>query len=63
MKRTFTIRIKDQAGLETVEVFKSKRKASLYCSQAGQRKGRFEVEITVQCGSSKQSEKFIRENL
>jgi hypothetical protein len=63
MRRTYTIKIKDSTGTETVEVFKSKKSAKAYCTKFGALKGRFEVEITVEGGGARQSERFIRENV
>lgn len=61
MKRLYTIKIKDQAGTETVAVFRSKPGAMAYCREAGAKKGRFDVEITVSLGSLHKTERFTIE--
>lgn len=60
MRRKYTIKIKDQSGAETVEVFRSKKSAKAYCIQVGLRKERLEVELIVECGGSRQSETFVK---
>jgi hypothetical protein len=62
MKRKFTIKIKDNNGVESVGVFHSKRRAAEYCRKVGALKGKFEIELIVQYGTTVSSETIVREN-
>lgn len=60
MRRKYTIKIKTDSGVETVKVFRSKKLATAYCRQVGAIRERLEVELIVEGGGARQSEKFVK---
>lgn len=61
MKRKYTIKIKDQAGNETEKSYDSKERALFFCEEIRSLNMTLEVELTVEIGKHKKSEKFICE--
>lgn len=61
MKRKYTIKVKDEAGNETERSYDCKNRALFFCDEIRSLKMTLEVELTVEIGKFKKSERFICE--